>query len=129
MISAKRVDKIFMDSLFRKEEVIDGKPIVEPLKVEGIVNNFGFHPDRVKSHEEEIIQILKELPDEFRKDKGGGWTFLNACNTKDGEQWGEHRNMEQLFCMGIAIGKVNYTLPREMWGALPGGMPYLVIDI
>ena len=35
--------------------------------------------------------------------------------------------MEDLFCLGIAIGKVQYCLPRETWSLLPGGVPYLMI--
>jgi hypothetical protein len=72
--------------------------------------------------------LLNELPSSFKKDIGGGWSFLQACETKDGVQWGEHRNMEQLFVLGMALGKVRYCLPRDLWQVLPGGMPYLVIE-
>jgi hypothetical protein len=37
--------------------------------------------------------------------------------------------MDQLFTLGIAIEKVSFQLPREMWNVLPGGMPYLVVKI
>ena len=58
---------------------------------------------------------------------GGGWSFLQACVDKNGNHWGEHSNMEELFCLGIAIGKVESLLPRDMWKVLPGGVPYYVI--
>ena len=35
--------------------------------------------------------------------------------------------MEELFCLGIAIGRVECLIPREMWKILPGGVPYYVI--
>jgi hypothetical protein len=55
----------------------------------------------------------------------GGATFLNACVDKNGTQWGEHRNIDQLLCLGIAIGKVSFPMPKEMWSMLPGGMPFV----
>ena len=83
---AEKVFKIFEDCLFKDDEIISGKPIVEPIIVEGILNKFGFHPDRLKYHAEEIAGLLNELPSEFQETKGGGWSFLNACNDKDGRQ-------------------------------------------
>jgi hypothetical protein len=73
--------------------------------------------------------MLLQLPDSFQKDSGGGYSFLEACNNKDGNQWtGLHLRMEQLFSLGIATEQVSYCLPRENWSILPGGMPYLVVD-
>lgn len=72
--------------------------------------------------------MLSELPKEFKKESGGGMSFLNACNTSKGEQWtGEHAKMEQLFALGIASGMVECLLPRELWSSLPGGVPYYVV--
>ena len=121
-LTAKNVETIFMDCLFRDDEDTSKAVIVE-----GILNQFGFHPDRLESHKQAIAEMLAELPDEFQSDKGGGWSFLNACMTKAGEQWGEHQNMEQLFTLGIATKKANWLMPRKMWKALPGGMPYVVV--
>jgi len=62
--------------------------------------------------------------------RGGGWSFLNLCSTKDEKQWtGLHERMEQLICLGMAIGKVSYCCPREMWPSLLGGMPYVRIKV
>ena len=127
MLTAEKVSEIFEDCLFKNEEIIDGKPIIEPIKVEGIINNFGFYPDRLKNHTVKIVELLNELPDNFKEWTGSGWTFLNACNDKEGSQWGEHCNIEQLVVLGIGIGKVKYCIPKEMWGILPGGMPYFGI--
>jgi hypothetical protein len=54
-------------------------------------------------------------------------SFLNACMTKDDNQWGEHQNMEQLLALGIAIGYARILLPRNMWSVLPGGVPYFSV--
>jgi hypothetical protein len=127
MISAEKIQEIFFKCLLTEEEIDkNGKPLIEVIKVEGIINSFGFHPERVEEHKDEIISFLEELPDNFKSSKGGGWSFLNACMDKDGNQWGEHQNMEQLFSLGIAIGKAKFLMPREMWSVMPGGVPYLV---
>lgn len=122
-ISSEAVTAAFMDCLFT-----DGEDTTNHVVAEGIVQTVGFHPDRLASHRDEVMAMLMELPVEFRQTGGGGWSFLNACMDKDGAQWtGLHQVMEQLFCMGIALGLCEYQIPREMWDVLPGGMPYIVI--
>lgn len=123
---AERVDNIFRDSLFIQEELEEAEGTPEnAILIEGIVSNYGFNPDRLATHKDEISDILKLMPDEFQKDTGGGMSFLNLCMDKDGNQWGEHRNMEQLVVLAIATGQGKYSLPRRMWPALPGSMPYI----
>jgi hypothetical protein len=36
--------------------------------------------------------------------------------------------MEHLFQLGLAAGYVKPLLPREMWAAFPGGVPYYVVN-
>jgi len=131
MLKVDDVREVFEDCLFHMEEVENGKP-KDPnmmIQVEGIVSNFGFHKERVESNREKIIAMLKELPEQFHKDGGGGWSFLNACNDKHGKQWtGFHRDMEMLFAMGIAIGKASWQF-KEIQTSLPGGVPYVVVDV
>ena len=123
-LNPAQVNAVFMDCLFK-----DGEDTSKHVKAEGITTTVGFHPERLESHKAEIEAMLDELPNEFKKSGGGGWSFLNACNDKHGNQWtGFHQRMEQLFQLGIGIGKVQSQLPREMWLALPGGMPYYIID-
>ncbi|MCK9460619.1 MAG: hypothetical protein M0R80_13355 [Proteobacteria bacterium] len=95
--------------------------------VEGVITNFKFHPGRLSNHREDIISMLNDLPEDFQKDKGGGWSFLNACVDRLGRQWGEHINIEQLLVLGIAIKYAKILLPRDMWNILPGGMPYFSV--
>lgn len=117
------------DCLYTEEEITDPtQPPDGAVLVEGVVTKFAFHPDRLKSHTKEIIDLLSELPDTFQAKGGGGWSFLNACEDKHGDQWGQHQDMEALFCLGIGIGKAQWLLPRDMWQMFPGGMPYVSID-
>ena len=122
-LTAENVEEVIVDCLFKDGEVKDQAVIVE-----GITHKFGFHPDRLNNHKENIHSMLKQLPDSFQKDSGGGMSFLHACNDKDGNQWtGLHKTMDGLFVLGFATEQAELCLPREMWDALPGGMPYIVV--
>lgn len=119
-LTAEDVQRVMRACLFK-----DGEPHDDHIKVEGVMRSFGFHPGRIAEHTPEIKAFLGELSDEFRMDAGGGWTFLNACNDRYGNHWGEHPDMEALFCLGIAAGAAKWLMPREMWSVLPGGVPYV----
>ena len=69
-----------------KDERVDGL-----IPVRGIVGGFAFREDKLEERREDVKSMLLQLPDEFQKGKGGGGSFLNACMTASGEQWGEHR--------------------------------------
>lgn len=112
-----------MDCMFK-----DGEDISDAKIAEGVITKFGFHPSRLESHRIEIGELLAELPEQFQQSKGGGWSFLNACMTKDDDQWGEHRDIDQLLCLGIAIDQAKILMSREMWSAFPGGMPYFSVN-
>ena len=119
-IDPELVDKIFRDCLFNDDE-----DKTNYVRADGIKVAVGFHPQRLESHKVEILEMLALLPTEFSDPKTGGWTFLNACNDKYGNQWTSlHQRMDQLFMLGLAIKHVVCLLPRAMWPALPGGMPY-----
>lgn len=85
--------------------------------------------DRVAKNRDEIAAMLAELPDEFHADRGGGWSFLNACVDRTGRQWcSAHATVGMLVTLGIAAGMVTFNAPRPMWNTLPGGMPYFTVD-
>ena len=117
---ASRVNEVFMDCLFR-----DGEDTTNHIVAEGIMSTYGFHPERLETHRNDIKELLERLPDEFKE----GWSFLNACNDRDGEQWtGLHTTMEQLVVLGIALGFASYLMPRDLWSVMPGGMPYFNVN-
>lgn len=120
MLTAKRVHEIFTDCLFTIEDDFS-------ITVEGIITNYKFSTNKLNFYNNEIYNLLLELPEQFQENIGGGWTFLNACYDKNNKQWGEHIDMERLFVLGIGIKKVESLLPREMWNILPGGVPYYKI--
>lgn len=107
----------------------EGDDKAQELQIKGVVHTFAFHKERVANAKEQIRELLSQMPETFHKNSGGGHSFLNACMTKDDVQWGEHLHIESLMCLGVAAGFVTYPLPREMWAALPGAMPYFTIDL
>lgn len=128
---AERVEHIFMDCLFRDSELSPDRRTAPPdaILIQGIVNDFGLHRGRLVSHKEEIRALIDLMPLEFhRPNGGGGMTFLNLCMTRKGEQWGEHKNCEQLLVLAIAAQMGGYCAPREIWKALPGHMPYVYFE-
>ena len=128
LIDAKEVETVFLDCLFGPEEVKENSMPAGTVIVEGIVGKYGFHPGRLERHRRQIAAWLLALPVEFQQSGGGGWSFLNACNDRDGAQWADHhRSMEQLFCLRIGLKLVHLQVPRDMWEILPGGMPYYTV--
>lgn len=129
-LTADNVTNVLKDCLFTQEEFVsaDGQP--EMVKAHAVRMHIGFHPGRLESHRADIEAMANQLLPEFRKEYGGGSSFLNACVTADGHQWGEHQNIDELLALGIAIGKMAILMPddRELWQALPGGMPYIVVN-
>ncbi|MFC1802221.1 hypothetical protein ACFLY7_02155 [Patescibacteria group bacterium] len=124
ILTSEKVTEIFMDCLFKKEEL----PPKEFIPASGITSDVDFHPKRIAGYKEKIAEMLNKLPDAFHEGKGDGMSFLNACKDKHGHQWtGLHHIMEQLFQLGLAVGKVKCLMPKEMWQILPGGMPYYMI--
>ncbi len=127
-LTSENVDKVALDCLYPDSYSLE-EAVREGKMVEGIVTNFVFQPAKLIEHTEDIKSMLLQLPDEFKASKGGGWSFLNACNRSDSVQWtGLHAQMETLFMLGMAIGFVTIPLPRDFWPLLPGGVPYFVIN-
>jgi len=123
-LTAEKVHTTFMNCLFNEGEPTDNHKIGE-----GVMMKVGFNPERLKESEPAIIEMLNDLPDEFKKTGGGGMSFLNMCNDKEGNQWADlHKTMDELVALGNATGKLSFLMPKGMWNVLPGGMPYLVVN-
>lgn len=125
LIDPDRVDAIFRECLFDTDN--DAPPMVT---AEGVVCTVGFDKNRLERHRDEIVAMLRNLPNDFHQSGGGGMSFLSACADKNGDFWtGSHQQMEQLFQLGIGLGIVRnpmaaIPIPRAFW---PGGVPYYVV--
>jgi hypothetical protein len=127
-LTSANVEATLKDCLF-KDEIPQEEMMAKAVIVHGIINKWGFVPEKLEEHKTEIIEMLGQLPDEFMVKKGGGWSFLNGCMRKDGEQWGEQPSVDQLFSLGQGIGVVKCQIPRELWSVFPGGVPYYQVDL
>lgn len=127
-LTAENVRAVFKDCLYTDEEytAIGSEAVYEQsVKVRGVVVKAGFNPVKIKKHKSEIRELLKQLPNEFSEENGGA-SFLNACVDSEGNQWGEHRSLDELMCLGEAAKLVS-VVPQIMWPMLPGGVPYFTV--
>lgn len=53
-IKSDRIHEILKDCLYREDEIVDGKPVVEPIIIDGIRTSWGIHSERIENHREEI---------------------------------------------------------------------------
>lgn len=122
-LTCTRVFEIYISCRLRWSENVDG------VRVEGGTHNAVFHPERLARHKAEIEEMLDELPDGFKKSGGGGWSFRNAYLDRHGNRWTDlHLRVDQLFMLGLAIGKVELIPPKKVWLALPSSMPYYAVN-
>ena len=118
-----------VQAMLRSCLAADSEPDQAGCEIQGVVHCFRFNPRQIGMHTPGIKRLLAELPDEFWRSKGGGWSFLKASVDRHGWQWTDlHRDIETLVCLGIAAGVTAWVLPRDMWPELPGGMPYFFVD-
>ena len=100
--------------------------------VRGVYNSYLLSD--TEGNRQNITDMVMALPTIFlrsQSDAGNDSSFLNACDRADGVRWSQdYTVIEKLFVLGLAIGLVGETWPRDAWTDLPGSVPYyVVIDI
>lgn len=127
-LTTENVDLVMRDVLYKDHEVVDGQVPEGAVVVKGLIHDFGFHPERLEARREDVKSMLLQLPNDFMKSGGQGASFFGACMTKDGELWGQHRDIELLLCLGLGLKLAKFVFGRDMWQCLPGGMPYFFVE-
>lgn len=127
LIDADRIFEIFEDCLLSEHERYNEEK--SKTHIDGLFLNrtYIFSTFRLQHYKQEIRENLLNLPQKFLQSVGGGWSFLNACLDKNGLQWGEQQNVEQLLVLGLGLNLVEFCLPRPFWNTLPGGVPYFMV--
>lgn len=129
---AQTVHDAFISCLFNDDEVpADGSLPEAAVVVETFRGKVGLHRDRLASKREEIAAIVRRLEPSFRRvgeGAGHGMSFMRLPFFADGEHWAEHPTCDELLGLAFGLGMGGFLMPRKMWGALPGGMPYLWLD-
>ncbi len=131
-LTYENVDKVFKQCMYTNDEIqhleVPNTPPEDAIKIRGTMAGVAFHPKRVERAKEVVTEWLMQLhPGFLETSTEEGLSFLQGCQTQAGEQWGEHYSIDQLFNLGMAIGRVKPMFPRFMWTKLPGGMPYYFI--
>lgn len=123
-LTAEKVREIFTDCLYTEAELNGNNKPNYSIYAEGII----FNPQKIKKYKKTISLFLDELPKEFKKTEGGGWSLVKMPFDKNEHQWGEQSDAQQLLLLGLATGKAKYLFPRELCIILPGSVPYIVIE-
>lgn len=97
-----------------------------------IMLTFHWIPSCLKSHRDDIVCLLRQLPDSFRKkpDGSGGASFTDACLNNKGQKWGDAVDAETLIGLGMGIDVVQ-LLPatKGHWRFLKDSMPYVIVSV
>lgn len=88
-LTGQNVAAAFKASLFQP-----GQPTDTAVIAEGVVMKAGFDPVRLEAQRAAVVAMIAELQDPFFEDTGGGWSFLNLCERRDGELWGQHQDCD-----------------------------------
>lgn len=115
------VHTIIKDCLYASPDDVPADKSAVAL-VEGVHLRLGFDPAAVERSRARIDALIDAVvADEFYE----GMSFLRLCYDRSGSLWGQHRDMDALLCLGIAVKRAKILLPREMWFVMPGGVPYV----
>src|SRR6478735_6010944 len=115
-LSAANVEHIFKRCLLNDDE-----KNLEHIYEHGVKIEVYFKTSELKKYRQRITEMISQLPETFLQHKGGGWSFLNLCLNKDGQQWTDsHEVCDMLVCLGLAIDKIAFCLHRDMWSIFPG---------
>lgn len=130
---ARRVSTMLRDCLFREEEIpADGSIPSNAVVVETIRGKLGFHAARLEACRPAVCEIILLLDPAFHRTgegAGHGYSFLGLCQLANGDLWGQHDNCDELLALAFGLKLGGFLMPRMFWSALPGGMPYLWLDI
>jgi len=118
---AAHVDAMVKHSLFSQGEEERDRVIVD-----GFVQTFAFHRDRLEANRSAIKILIRDVVDDtFLLGGGGGNTAIYLTVDRTGQNWADQATAEAFFCLAAGLGLATYSVPRELWVAMPGGMPYI----
>ncbi len=123
-LTAARVREIY-ERCYRPENTR-----LNTTMVDGVLLRHTFSIRMIQRSREEIIRLLLSLPEGFRADIGQGGSVLALIQRADKTFWtSDVSDTEKLIALGLASGLLNFCAARENWSKLPGGMPYVRIEI
>lgn len=121
------VNAVAVHELCRSCLFVDGEDTGVFMAGDGVHRSLGFHPERLLGAEQQIRAWLDALPDKFRLDKAGGWSFINGTVDRNGEWWGDLTHLDELLTLGNAIGYARALGDPVAWPAMPAGVPFFSV--
>jgi hypothetical protein len=111
-LTSDNVEEVFSHCLFVNNEDPSKK-----INIEGVKTHVSFNKDKLALHKQDIESMLFNIHPSFMSSSdAGGWSFLNFCFDKDEQPWtGLQVTADCLICMGLAINKVEFIMPRHVW--------------
>ena len=117
ILSAERVSEIYKGCLFRSDDTAS-----EKVYVEGVYKEVVFGSGRLAGREGKIELMLKDLYSAFLRPHGA--SFLMSCIDHRGKIWTDDLwSQEQLYVLGVAIGKVQVVGQSKERHRLTFGIP------
>jgi len=108
----------------------EGSKGLHRVEVTGWLLRHTFSVGQLQKSREEIIRMLLCLPVGLRADIGqGGSVGLMAMRASKSIWTKDMSDVEKLLALGIASGLMSFCAPRERWPNLPGGLPYVRVEI
>lgn len=131
----------FMEA--KKEQTPDAKPehdeqgrlVLEGLilpgttKIEGLNGHFCYNDTRLSRHLETIQKVMHEFDDKFWQDdemNKRGSSVMDLRRDRKGRVWADDQTIMHFIYLTIAMGFAEWSYPRNMWGTLDEGMPYIL---
>lgn len=124
VITHNNMEKIVLD-IFNKCILDDSMQNSRHVLVQGLEHTFCLKQDVLEGSRETIQEMLRQLPDFFRSEKG--WSFNCLGNIKTGPWAGKHKHFEMLMVLAMGLGMMEYVSERSIWHTLPSGKPYIRI--
>ena len=112
-LSSENIHRLLGKCLYKQKELdkLENPVPVEHIFIDGITRNFGFHPERIKKHQSEILAMIEQVNPDTMSDLG-----IN----KAGKKWTEDSSaVEELMVLGMAIKKIRYMSCRNDQWVIP----------
>lgn len=112
-LTIQKVQEIFNDCLFKKEEFKDNKPTKNFTVGEGILQKAVFNTEKLNQHKPEIVEMIDEV-----ENINQGVHCLQMCVRKDGSIWTNYEgDLDCLMMLGLAteVLEVPLNIPRDEW--------------
>lgn len=124
---ARRIYEICNDALIKPHELLNGNTPAYAIVVNAINICYAFHPSRLEHHRAYVTEMMQSL--HYKDFKSTGMSILGLYGDKNEIVWAEDIDIENLCALAIGLELAEWTFPRDTWGILPAGKPYITFKL